>query len=139
MTHPHTGWFHRSDQGVLRWVPASRDTGRPAGSEADEDPGPGLEPVAAQAPSPVQGPATRGPHPVVEVKGRRPAGLDDFLGVTSFAVMKGDMTYRVFGTGDLGSGMVHFQQQDLGWDGRNIRTWTIINTPQGIVAEPDHS
>ena len=137
MTTSHIGWFHRSDQGVLRWVPASNGTGRSAESAGSEDLGP--EPVTDQAMSPVQGPSTPGCYPVVEVKGRRPASLDDFLGVTSFAVMKGDMTYRVFGTGDLGSGMVHFQQQDLGWDGRNIRTWTIINTPQGIVAQPDHS
>jgi len=118
MTTSHIGWFHRSDQGVLRWVPASSDTGRSAESAGSEDLGP--EPVTEQAMSPVQGPSTPGCYPV-------------------FAVMKGDMTYRVFGTGDLGSGMVHFQQQDLGWDGRYIRTWTIINTPQGIVAQPNHS
>jgi hypothetical protein len=76
---------------------------------------------------------------VVEVKGRHPTGLDDFLGVTSFAVMKDGLTYRVFGTGDLRTGMVRFQQQDLGWDGRDIRTWTITSTPHGIVAQPDDS
>ena len=133
MTASHTGWFHRSDQGGLRWVPSSSDTGRSAGSAADADLA--LELVADQAPSPVPGPPTPGSYPVVEVKGRRPTGLDDFLGVTSFAVMKGDHAYRVFGTGDHGTGMVHFQQQDLGWDGRDIRTWTITSTPHGIVAQ----
>ena len=135
MTTSHTGWFHRSDHGVLRWVPASSDTGRSAGSVGSADLGSEL--VADQAPSPVPGPPTRDCYPVVEVKARRPAGLDDFLGVTSFAVMKGDLTYRVFGTGDHRTGMVHFHQQDLGWDGRDIRTWTITSTPHGIVAEPD--
>ena len=133
MTDSHTGWFHRSDKGVLRWVPASGYTGRSAGSTAGADLGP--EPVAGQAPSPVQGPATTDAYPVVEVKGRHPTGLDDFLGVTSFAVMKDGLTYRVFGTGDLRTGMVRFQQQDLGWDGRDIRTWTITSTPHGIVAQ----
>ena len=136
MTASHTGWFHRSDHGVLRWVPASGDTGRSAGSVGSAV---GPELVADQALSPVQGPVTRDCYPVVEVKGRRPAGLEDFLGVTSFAVMKGDLPYRVFGTGDLRTGMVHFQQQDLGWDGRDIRTWAISSTPHGIVAEPDDS
>ena len=137
MTASHTGWFHRSDQGALRWVPASGNTHRPARPAGSADLGP--EPVATQALSPVQGPSTPGPYPVVEVKGRRPTGLDDFLGVTSFAVMKGDLTYRVFGTGDPGTGMVRFHQQDLGWDGRDIRTWTITSTPHGIVAQPDDS
>ena len=37
MTDSHTGWFHRSDKGVLRWVPASGYTGRSAGSTAGAD------------------------------------------------------------------------------------------------------
>jgi len=137
MTASHTGWFHRSDQGVLRWVPASSDTRESARPAEGADPG--RELVADQAPSPVHGPATPGSYPVVEVKGRRPTGLDDFVGVTSFAVMKGDLTYRVFGTGHPGTGMVRFQQQDLGWDGRDIRAWTITSTTDGIVAQPDDS
>jgi hypothetical protein len=137
MTASHTGWFHRSDQGVLSWVPAAGDTDRPAESAGSEHLGP--KPVANKAPSPVQGAATPDSYPVVEVKGRHPVGLDDFLGVTSFAVIKGDLTYRVFGVGDLQTGMVRFRQQDLGWDGRDIRTWTITSTPHGIAARPDDS
>lgn len=137
MTHSHTGWFHRSgtDQGGLHWVPASNGTGQSAGSARD---GPVPDLVAGGPLIPVElSSGTPGPYPVAEVKGRRPASLDDFLGVTSFAVMKGDLTYRVFGTGHPGTGMVRFYQQDLGWDGRDTRSWTITTTPHGIVAEPD--
>jgi hypothetical protein len=35
---------------------------------------------------------------VSEVNGRVPAVLEDFLGVTSFTVIRGDLAYRVFGT-----------------------------------------
>jgi hypothetical protein len=76
---------------------------------------------------------------VGEVKGRCPAQLDDFVGVASFTVTRGDLTYRVFGTGEQGAGVVRFQQQDLGWDGRYIRTWLITATSTGIVATPDPS
>jgi hypothetical protein len=78
-----------------------------------------------------------GPYPVSEVRGRVPAGVEDFVGVSSFAVIKDGLSYRVFGTGDLTGGVVRFQQQDLGWDGRNIRMWTITATAAGVVAEPD--
>lgn len=80
---------------------------------------------------------TPGPYPVGEVKGRCPAGLDDFVGVASFTVIRGGRTYRVFGTGgELDAGVVRFGQQDLDWDGRDIRIWLITATPNGIVADP---
>lgn len=137
MTSSHTGWFHRTDQGV-HWVPASRDTGRSAGSAAGPDPDPARD--AGHKPSPARGsPETANAYPVIEVKGRRPTSLDDFLGVTSFAVKRGDSTLRVFGTGHLGMALILFEQQDLVGHGRDIRTWIITTTDHGIVAEPDCS
>ena len=82
-------------------------------------------------------PAAPGCYPVGEVSGRCPAGLEDFLGVASFTVFSGDLTYLVFGTGTPEDGGVGFPQQDLGRDGRVIRTWLITATPTGIVANPD--
>ena len=78
-----------------------------------------------------------GPYPVGEVKGRCPANLADFVGVASFTVTRGGLTSRVFGTGEQGDGVVRFRQQDLGWDGRDIRTWLITATATGIVATPN--
>jgi hypothetical protein len=74
---------------------------------------------------------------VGEVHGRAPVGLEDFLGETSFTVIRDNLAYRVFGTGHATDGAVRFQQQDLGWDGRDIRTWTITTTADGIVAAFD--
>jgi hypothetical protein len=137
MISSHSGWFHRSgnEHGALRWVPAAKATGESTGSAGDNSGSDALadEPTATENDSP----PLAGPYPVAEVNGRSPTGLDEFLGVTSFAVLKGDLTYRVFGTGQAATGTVRFQQQDLGWDGRDIRTWTITTTPRGIVAVPD--
>jgi hypothetical protein len=79
------------------------------------------------------------PFPVDEVKGRRPSGLDDFLGVTSFTVLSGDLPVLVFGTGEQCADGVRFRQQDLGRDGKEIRTWLITTAPDGIVAAPGAS
>jgi hypothetical protein len=76
---------------------------------------------------------------VVEVAGGRPAGLHDFLGVTSFVVLAGDRTQLVFGTGRKSADGVSFRQQDLGWDGKEVRTWRITTAPDGIVANPGSS
>ena len=74
---------------------------------------------------------------MAELKGRRPAGLDDFLGVTSFAVMKGDLTYRVFGTGHPGSGTVRFTNRtSVGTVGTSA-PGPLPPTPHRIAAEPD--
>jgi hypothetical protein len=128
MTH-HRGWFHRSGHtpGTLQWVRAKVTGHR-------QEPPDVNGPSHAAAPG---SPVPPGPYPVGEVKGRRPVSLDDFLGVTSFTVIRGDLTYRVFGTGELDAGVVRFRQQDLGWDSRDIRSWTITAITGGIVAEPE--
>ena len=59
---------------------------------------------------------------VGEVKGQCPAGLEDFLGVASFTVIHGNLTERVFGSGEQIAGAVRFRQQDLGGNGREVRT-----------------
>jgi hypothetical protein len=122
----HSGWFHRSgtQHGRVRWIPATTVGGHPEPGQMD--------PATAKSSAPV----TPGTYPVVEVKGRAPVSLEDFLGVTSFTVIKAGLTYRVFGTGHPDNAVVRFQQQDLGWDGRDLRAWTITATPSGADAEP---
>lgn len=119
------GWFHRSGTGPgsVTWTPAGT-TGGPS------------TPLPHQpTPAPTSPPTGR--FPVSEVNGNPPTDLTAFLGVTAFTVIRGDLTYRVFGTGNADDNAVIFRQQDLGWDGRYIRTWIITATPDGLVAEPE--
>jgi hypothetical protein len=122
----HAGWFHRSSPGKVRWIPAD-------GDQRTRPP----EPTRNQRK--LMAAAASRPFPVDEVKGRRPAGLDDFLGVTSFTVLSGDLPVLVFGTGEQCADGVRFRQQDLGRDGKEIRTWLITTAPDGIVAAPGTS
>ena len=119
------GWFHRSGPGPgsVTWTPAGT-----TGSSSAALP-------SQHIPATTSPPAGR--FPVGEVNGNRPTDLTAFFGVAAFTVIRGDLTYRVFGTGHAQDQHVTFRQQDLGWDGRYIRTWTITATPDGIVAEPD--
>ena len=130
----NTGWFHRTGpdhrNGPLEWVPADAGNDHHPHQQELADHPQNLQMATNAAVQP-------GPYPVGEVKGRCPANLDDFIGVASFTVTRGGLTYRVFGTGEKGAGVVRFRQQDLGWDGRDIRTWLIIATATGIVATPD--
>ena len=126
----HPGWFHRSGPGKVQWIPADGGGLRTRPPEPTRNQ---RNLTAAAAPVPP------GPYPVDEVKGRPPAGLDDFLGVTSFTVLTGDLPYLVFGTGEQSADGVRFRQQDLGWDRKEIRTWLITTTPDGIVADPGSS
>lgn len=124
----HAGWFHRSGPGKVQWIPAEGGGLRTASPESSGN----RRDLPAAAP-------VSGPYPVVEVAGGRPAGLPDFLGVTSFVVLTGDRTQLVFGTGRPSPDGVSFRQQDLGFDGREIRTWLITTAPDGIVADPGSS
>ena len=126
----HAGWFHRSGPSKVQWIPADR--GGPANPAIRTDRN--QHNITA-----VASPVPPGPYPVVEVKGRRPAGLNDFLGVTSFTVQRRDLTYLIFGTGEQTADGVRFRQQDLGWDGREMQTWLITTTPDGVVADPGSS
>lgn len=117
------GWFHRSGPGSVSWIPAGT-----TGSSSSALPRQQTS-VTTSPPS--------GRFPVGEVNGNPPRELADFLGVAAFTVIRGDLTYRVFGTGHADGGAVTFRQQDLGWDGRYIRTWRITAVADGLVAEPD--
>ena len=118
-----SGWFHRTGPGPgsVTWTPAGATSG-------PSTPLP-HQPTSTSSPS--------GKFPVQEVNGNPPTDLSAFLGVTAFTVIRGDLTYRVFGTGNAHDNVVIFRQQDLGWDGRYIRTWIITATPSGLLAEPE--
>lgn len=117
------GWFHRfgTGPGPVRWTPAAA-------------PGPSSASVPHQhTPATASPPAGR--FPIGQVNGNHPSDLTAFVGVATFTVIHGYLTYRVFGTGNAHGQHVTFHQHDLGRDGRFLRTWTITATPDGIVAE----
>ncbi len=124
----HAGWFHRSSPGKVQWIPAN-------GGDLRTRP----EPTRNQVNLMTAGAPMTRTYAVGEVKGRRPGGLDDFLGVTSFTVVEGDLTVLVFGAGEQSADGVRFRQQDLDRHGKEIRTWLITTAPDGIIAHPGTS
>lgn len=99
------GWFHRtgSGPGSLKWTPAETTEG------TGSSPPPQHHPVTTTPPN--------GRFPVGQVNGDTPTDLAAFLGVATFTVIRGELTYRVFGTGHATYGAVSFPptRPELGW------------------------
>lgn len=83
--------------GSQRMRQGKRPTPRQATRRAGRAAGSGVHPDVA-------GPVPPRAFPVSEAKGQRPAGVDDFLDAALFTVVRGDLSYRVFGTGALEDG-----------------------------------
>ena len=65
------------------------------------------------------------PYPVREVRDREVAGLEDFLGETTFVLdMDGDQ-YRVCGPGVPDGDGVRVYEKDEQGAGKDIRVWTV--------------
>jgi hypothetical protein len=67
------------------------------------------------------------PYLVVEVSGRQPAELDDFVGDVAFVAVMDTRTYRIEGTGARDGAGVRFSQKDVA-TGKDVRTWQITTT-----------
>jgi len=61
---------------------------------------------------------------VVEVSGRHPVELDDFVGDVDFVAVMDTKTYRIEGTGARDAAGVRFSQKDSA-TGKDIRTWQV--------------
>ena len=70
------------------------------------------------------------PYLVVEVSGRQPAELDDFVGDVTFVAVMDTRTYRIEGTGARDDAGVRFSQKDAA-TGKDVRTWQITSTAAG--------
>ena len=67
------------------------------------------------------------PYLVVEVSGRQPAELDDFVGDVTFVAVMDTRTHRIEGTGARDDAGVRFSQKDAD-TGKDVRTWQITST-----------
>jgi hypothetical protein len=70
------------------------------------------------------------PYLIVEVSGRHPAELDDFVGDVGFVAVMDIQTFRVEGTGARDDAGVRFSQKDAA-TGKDVRTWQITSTAPG--------
>ena len=64
------------------------------------------------------------PYLVVEVSGRQPEELDDFVGDVWFVAVMDVHTYRIEGTGARDAVGVRFSQKEAA-TGKDLRTWQI--------------
>lgn len=67
------------------------------------------------------------PHLVIDVAGRQPIRLDDFVGDTFFVAVADTRTFRVEGAGMPASDGVRFSQKDSA-TGKDLRVWRITGT-----------
>jgi len=70
------------------------------------------------------------PYLVVEVSGRQPAELDDFVGDVAFVAVMDTRTYRIGGTGARDDTGVRFWQKDAATS-KDIRTWQVVVADSG--------
>lgn len=82
-------------------------------------------------------PATTGLYPIIDVAGRHPHILTDFIGATTITVTTDGEPRRLGGVGGLTDRGVVFHQKDAGADGRDLRVWAITEDAEMTFwAEP---
>ena len=69
------------------------------------------------------------PYLIVEVQGRQPEELDDFVGDVAFVAVMDTRTYRIEGTGARHSSGVRFSEKRRG--GGDLRVWQVTGTNSG--------
>ena len=75
------------------------------------------------------------PYVVVEVEGREPADLADFVTATHFVVQDGDGTRSVAGVGHLTEDSVRFHEKAGDGEGKDLRVWCVRQGDAGFTAE----
>lgn len=91
--------------------------------------------VSVSAGSPVTG-----PYPVVDVAGRRPTLLTDFVGAAAVTVLVEGEPLRLTGMGGLTANGMEFEQRDpADLDDAGVRVWTIFeDREETFWAEPSN-
>ena len=74
------------------------------------------------------------PYEVVEVAGRTPTAIEDFVGTTGFLARRGDETHHVPGQGVAAGTDVRFHEKAVDGGGKDVRVWTVRRTPDGAFA-----
>ena len=80
---------------------------------------------------------TRGAwYPVVEVAGREPEELADFVGATTVTLGEGVRAITVVGIGAVDKGVVQFHERELSSAAIDGPIWTIVDQGGDFAAEP---
>jgi hypothetical protein len=84
--------------------------------------------------------AVTGPFPIVDVAGRRPTMLTDFVGAAAVTVLVDGEPVRLTGMGGLTANGMEFEQRNPADQvGAGIRVWTIIeDRDETFWAEPSN-
>lgn len=75
------------------------------------------------------------PYLVVEVEGRVPSSLADFVTATRFVVQDGDGTRSVAGEGHHADDAVRFHEKAGDGEGKDLRVWCVRPGDGGFTAE----
>jgi hypothetical protein len=70
-------------------------------------------------------------YTVVQVEGRTPAGLDDFVGTKEFVVEGLTGTHTIHGEGSTVDETVRVHQKTEGLDQKDLRVWTVHAGAEG--------
>ena len=73
------------------------------------------------------------PYQVMDVDGRSPGGLEDFVGAGRFTLDVGHR-YLVCGAGHRTGDAVRFHEKTAGGAGKDVRVWLVTETPGGYEA-----
>jgi len=69
------------------------------------------------------------PYLIIDVAGRQPVRINEFVGDVDFTVVKDTQAVRVSGTGVRDGREVRFYQKDRG-SGKDLRTWQVSATAE---------
>ncbi len=72
---------------------------------------------------------------VLEVDGRPPTGLQDFVGDELALTVGQDLQYRIEGSGRMTDDLVRFHQKDV-INGKDVRVWHVTQQEGTFFAEP---
>lgn len=71
------------------------------------------------------------PYEVLEVAGRTPSDLTDFVDADRFTMDMEGEPYLVCGCGSLVDDEVRFHEKDMAHDGKDVRVWRLSRHPDG--------
>ena len=68
---------------------------------------------------------------VIDLDGRKPGDLSDFVGWISALIERHGQTHRVVGTAGEVDGAVRIYEKDAGADGKDVRVWNLTQEDDG--------
>lgn len=71
------------------------------------------------------------PYRILAVAGGEPSTLEQFVGETAFTISKDGGESVIAGLGTAHDNAVRFYEKDLERTGKDVRTWALIQEPDG--------